>query len=382
MIKKTIFLLYSLLTIYSCNDNKPEYTAIKHTNLKNIKFTHLSYDTILLNGEGLSMEGHFVINNNKLLFCDEVFALIQIYDLDGKKLKRKLGRGPGPNEVADLYRVVSSNTQTGDFVILDKSWRVYLFNKKFERQSTSRIDFRNMQSMNDLYNNPDIENPGLYELEYFNATINSNGKLLLIPITTEHPKLNSFANNCTKYYRDSYLMALIDIESGKVKQLLGKRPPIYREYQYLPNFNFIKCLWIDDYIYYTTEIDPNIYIMDLDGRLTMSFGASGKEMATNYTETKTLNESESNFFAHRKLFGYYNFLKEGDGLIFRGYQKGGDATTDGMQVYKDKVLIADIDIPKGSEYIGYSAGYHFLMISMDNEKEYFMLGKFKLESHD
>ncbi len=358
------------------------YNTIKHKNLKNIKFTNLSYDTIIINGAGLSMEGHFVVNNNKLLFCDEVFALIQIYDLDGNKLKRKLGRGPGPNEIPDLYRVVSSNTQSGEFVILDKSWRVYIFNNEFKIQAKSRIDFRNKQSMNDLFNNPDIENPGLYEVEYFNATLNSNGKLLLIPITTEHPKLNSFTNNCEKYYRDVYLMAMIDIETGVVKQLLGKRPPIYRKYKHLPNFNFVKCLWIDDFIYYTVEIDPKIYIMDLDGNLTMSFGSSGKCMVTDYTETKTLKESESNFFLHRKSFGYYSFLKEGNGLIFRGYHKGGDATTDGMQVYKDKVLIADFDTPKGSQYIGYSSGYHFFIVSMNSEKEIFTLGKFKLEFHE
>ncbi len=35
------------------------------------------------------------------------------------------------------------------------------------------------------------------------------------------------------------------------------------------------------------------------------------------------------------------------GLLFRSYRKGGGSATDGLQVYRDGVLVGDVDVPFG-----------------------------------
>ena len=35
------------------------------------------------------------------------------------------------------------------------------------------------------------------------------------------------------------------------------------------------------------------------------------------------------------------------GLLFRSYRKGGGSVTDGLQVYRDGVLVGDVDVPPG-----------------------------------
>lgn len=61
---------------------------------------------------------------------------------------------------------------------------------------------------------------------------------------------------------------------------------------------------------------------------------------------------------HKTFFkGFYNSIKyiPETGLLFRGYSKGTDSDTDGMQVYKNNILVAHFDVPKGMRIAGYAA---------------------------
>ena len=376
-----LIIVFCIFIIIACNNNesKGTYTGIKHTSESNLSNTELKIDTITLNAEGISMEGQFIVRKNQLLFCDEVFALVQIYDQKGEKIARKLGKGKGPSDLPNLYRATVSRDESNDLVVLDKSWNLYCIDTNYVRIGSSFLDFEQRQKYKDLLNHPDFENPGIYEVEYYGADICSKNGQVLLPITTEHPKLNSLANNCETYYKDVYMFALFDLQTGKLKRMLGKRPPIYLNYHYLPNLNYFKTAWVDDYIYYSSEIDPKIYVMDLDGNLLKSFGLKGRDLNTNYLPTRSLEDSESNFLTHREIFGYYNYLDYENGFFFRGYQKGGEETTDGLQIYKKETLIADFDVPVGTYYIGFIKGYHYLFLGSDEENESFTLGKFKLK---
>ena len=103
-------------------------------------------------------------------------------------------------------------------------------------------------------------------------------------------------------------------------------------------------------------------------------------MDLNYKTITTLEESRKNWRNERLTKGYYNWLEYVDetGLLFRSYQKGEARSTDGLQIYKDGVLIGDVSVPKGLKVMGYIAPYYYSYVIPNEEKEFMYLYRFKL----
>lgn len=76
--------------------------------------------------------------------------------------------------------------------------------------------------------------------------------------------------------------------------------------------------------------------------------------------------------------GYYNWLEYVDetGMLFRSYQKGGDEETDGLQIYKDGVLLGDVNVPKGFRVMGYIAPYYYSYVIPDEDNAMMYLYRF------
>ena len=53
------------------------------------------------------------------------------------------------------------------------------------------------------------------------------------------------------------------------------------------------------------------------------------------------------------------------GLLFRSYRKGGGSVTDGLQVYRDGVLVGDVDVPLGFRMAGYVEPYYYSYVVPD-----------------
>ena len=69
------------------------------------------------------------------------------------------------------------------------------------------------------------------------------------------------------------------------------------------------------------------------------------------------------------------------GLLFRSYRKGGGSATDGLQVYRDGVLVGDVDVPLGFRMAGYVAPYYYSYVVPDEEGERLYMFRFKWLSH-
>ena len=59
-------------------------------------------------------------------------------------------------------------------------------------------------------------------------------------------------------------------------------------------------------------------------------------------------------------------------------QKGGSQSTDGLQIYKDGVLLGDINVPKGLKVMGYVSPYYYSYVIADEEREIMYMYRFKL----
>lgn len=104
-------------------------------------------------------------------------------------------------------------------------------------------------------------------------------------------------------------------------------------------------------------------------------------MDLNYKRINAIKEIKKNNKAERAAKGYYNWIEYVDDqkTLFRSYQKGGVCNYDGLQIYRDGVLIGDVDVPKGLKVMGFIEPYYYSYIIPDEESERIYMYRFKLE---
>lgn len=174
----------------------------------------------------------------------------------------------------------------------------------------------------------------------------------------------------------------MNISNGKIVAIGGRSTPVLLQYRYLPYLNFISLADNEDenILYVTYETDSLIYIYDPDMNIVSAFGNAGRNMFQDYFEIKKRSDIRKHFFKEQKKSGYYDKIKyvhEKD-LLFRSYHRGIASDDDGLQIYKGKTLIADLDVPKNLSVAGYIAPYFYSNAIIDEEKETIKVYKFQL----
>src|SRR5690606_14153614 len=99
---------------------------------------------------------------------------------------------------------------------------------------------------------------------------------LWINIESSNPKFNFLMHE--SYYRDSRIVGEVNLNTGEVENILGRKPPIYLNYKFIPhNDVFYLMPYGDDFIL-SFHPDSAIYIVDKRLNLKSYFGAKGIEM--------------------------------------------------------------------------------------------------------
>ena len=373
-----LFIVSIAVIITACNNKQSDLYNLNNLSKKDIKLTRISLDSFFLKGIYTSGIGNVVLNHDKLLFVDKVFCSVFQFTLDGEFLESKLDKGRGPDQVSGIneFTVLSSG-----YFIMDESWGIYTLDSNWIKKEVNRVNFKTKKELSDLKNNPQPSDRGIYEVEYLKNIIRPlDEKRVLFPVTVEHPSLNGFFAGCEEYYNNCAILGILNVENGEVEQLIGKRSPVFLEQKYIPNFNRISYDINGKDIIISYEPDSALYIYNIIEGYKYKFGNRGRDMNTNYRRTTSFEASEDNLHDDRLEFGYYTFVEyiEQTQLLFRGYQKG-ESQNDGLQIYKDKTLIADIDVPKGFKIIGYSNNYYFAQGLIDEINEIIPMYKFKIE---
>ena len=125
----------------------------------------------------------------------------------------------------------------------------------------------------------------IYEVKSFDSAINYQKYSALmpsllwhLPVNTEHWKYNGY--KIPEYYTDSRIFAVLDIKSGEIISIEGRRSPEYLKHQFLPNFDFFHFDCVGDVIILNYDIDSSIYVLDDKFKIKMKFGFSGRDMHT------------------------------------------------------------------------------------------------------
>jgi len=181
----------------------------------------------------------------------------------------------------------------------------------------------------------------------------------------------SFAWNGSMEWKFSCSSFKHAIQAGAFSHIYGKYYSSYFSYDIDTDGNF----------YVSFEPDSLIYKFDHHFKPLKTFGIAGDEMNTKYTETKSIEQFKKLFHSERKTHGYYTWIEYVDetDLLFRAYQKGVHAATDGLQIYQDGVLIADVNVPKGMYIEGYIEPWYYSNAIIDEMDETMKVYRFKID---
>ncbi|WP_289031922.1 hypothetical protein [uncultured Algoriphagus sp.] len=328
-------------------------------------------------------KGFFEIEEDQILFFDRLAMRVLAFDTEGKYIQTLIDNGEGPSEIPRFQTSVSA----GGFRYFMDGYTILTFDQNNQLSNRAVLDFYHQSDLSEVENNPSPDDPGIYEVKYWGNQLEIIDGYLYTKIESSNPKFNFVMH--PEYYTDSYLYAKVDPESGKVLELKGKHPRIYQNYKFLPHFDYYYHDLVADEIYLSFEPDSLIYILDKNFEVKEAFGNSGKEMDQSYIEVSTVEDWEDYWRINRAQKGFYKYVKffPEEGVLFRTYTLGnsdplayeyGD-NPQRMQIYKNKQLIGDVEVPNFFKVIGKIGEYYLADGSADNpDNEELVLYRFKL----
>ncbi len=296
-----------------------------------------------------------------IFLVDKVNTTIWSYDQDLSILdSHRFIIGKGPGELTGIIRSIARRDDI--FYVEDKSWGVHKYDKNWMHILSLKYSFNDFQSEDEflevLHGTPDPDDPRIYTTHTFKYELEiPSDDNICIGVISEHPNFNPFY--IPDYYSEgkARILALMDANTGKVSKIFGRLSEPYNKGLLLPNFlGFDYSFFEDDAYVISFEIDPLIYIYDLNDSLIRKFGMPGYDMNVDYAITRTFEEAEEVYWDQRSKFGYYNSiytLRANENRFFlRTYTRGNGSSWDGLQIYREEQLIGDFLIPAGIRVIG------------------------------
>ena len=375
---KNIYFIISLFLLVCSCKNKVDQINFQQVS---IAFDTLKVEKLTSIHENSSQEGDIYFQNTNFFFVDKRFGYLYLYDKEGNYLKTLLGQGESPKELNTAYVDGYAMDRKGNHIFLGSSFDIHIHRPDLTREKTTILDWKGKKNVNEVRENAldNIDQFSLYTLDYLNLNLITDSKgNLFIPIYSENEKFNAFTGE--KYYKEGKILAKYNFKSNKVEKLLGQRSDEYLKYNYIPHHAWFSYdLDSLDHFLINHEIDPKIYYYDNDFDLITTFGTPGKSMNLEYKE---INQFDLKLFREyytndRPKRGYYHSLKCLNGLVFRSYTKNENSLTHGLQIYKDFVLIADVEVPKGLKVRGYIPPYYYGSV-YDEESDKVEVYRFKL----
>lgn len=386
MSKLHLFEYFLYGSIFLCGCSSPKIYS--HTNYEqaiNLNFNDTTislsiFDTINIDATSTSLQGEWIIIDDKLIYLDKNLVSIRKYNRNGEFVEKVLNRGRGPQEFLNpplcFLKLTNSNylyiTRDSDFYILDS-----VYNQKLKMNLI--IKASENDNMSELYDHPNPNKISMYEMEIGDNQMVEFGDNIVFPITTEHIKYNGFykENNAADFYKHSFTLLALNKNTFNYHKVFANFPSIYWN-KMIPNFKSCSICADDSVLFVSYQADPNIYTYNKNLELFGYFGKSSEMINTDlYPETTNFNDAEKNYKKHHKEYGYYSEIKQIQKYLFRSYH-----TTDGkngLQIYYKYGLIHNSILPYDLfDMIGYIEPYFYAVTKCDIENERYSIIRFKI----
>lgn len=349
-----------------------------------ILFDELVLEPIELEYVQSSLMGVLVMNGDKLNFIDYQFGRVYQFDTDGAFTDIAVDRGRGPSELPRGGITFYSQLPDDGHLFIGSSYDFYVFNSGYERLQDSMIRWQQDRPLEYLHNNPTPEDHRSYNLAYFMGDVRTSGDVAFLPLLGGEPQFTAFNFTTDLFASEARILASMNLETGEVDRIFGRLSPEYAQNPPSRLFPFLFYDMIDDDTFAISyAADPNFYLFSTAFEHLATFGSEGRDMDRAYEDFSGVSERDFEDFLleqwmSKDVFSSVTFIPETN-LLFRGYTRRGDADMDGMQIYRDNVLIADVDVPNMRKVIGYHDGWYYTDADINEREETKTAYRFRLD---
>ncbi len=347
----------------------------------NISYQKLDLDSIPLDSVTTSFVVESGLCDSIFYVLDRYFCTLYRYDLSGKLIDKKLGQGRAKNETS-IGRIASHVfLDNGDLVLLDYNGSYSFYDKDILMKDYLRVLYErgknDGRSFSERYSDPYS-----YSRRYENLICRSYDKAIYFNAELSSLDCGYIPTTDMHLERNANILEM-DLEKEEFGRLLAVGFPESYKINSLNKVLFSDVSFDiaengDFYVSY--QADSLLYHYNHSYEELESYGFSGRDMNMAYVKIDDFEVMSKYYMSEKQSKGYYTWLEYVDetGLLFRSYQKGGSQSTDGLQIYKDGVLLGDINVPKGLKVMGYVSPYYYSYVIADEEREIMYMYRFKL----
>ena len=347
----------------------------------NISYQKLDLDSIQLDSVTTSFVVESGLRDSVFYVLDRYFCTLYRYDFRGMLIDKKLGQGRAKNETS-IGRIASHVfLDNGELVLLDYNGSYSFYDKNILMKDYLRVLYErgkdDERSLSERY-----ADPYSYSRRYENLICRSYDKAIYFNAELSALDCGYIPTTDMHLERNANILEM-DLEKGEFGRLLAVGFPKSYKVNSLNKVLFSDVSFDiaengDFYVSY--QADSLLYHYNHSYEELESYGFSGKDINMDYVRIDDFEVMSKYYMSEKQTKGYYTWLEYVDetGLLFRSYQKGGTQPTDGLQIYKDGVLLGDVSVPKGLRVMGYVAPYYYSYVIADEEREIMYMYRFKL----
>jgi len=368
------FLLIVLL-LAGCSRQKPEWPELfepvpQTVQMETVTVRRVELDSVYCSGIGFT--GYK--DAGEICFFDSYFGYLYSFDLAGRLLRKEYGIGNGPDEVLIRNPFGFIMEGNGNITLLGNNLDVETHACNQEKEYF-QIPYR-----------PDLSGDAASFGVYSHAiapqvNVRVRGEDILYGVFSENPSFNMLEHPA-RYVREARHIAVIDRKSHKGRVVVRGFPDIYcQNPQKYFSFSYVRYdILPGNRLLLGFEATPELYVCSAEGRPLRVFGSPGRDMDQNYLPVGGFDQDGiKKFWKNRTEKGYYGAVKVAENRVFRSYRKGGNSPVDGMQIYEDEVLIADVEVPKDFNVAGVNGNTVVSEIFFDEPSGRLFCYEFELE---
>ncbi len=382
--KKVIALSIALIIIGCGSKEKSGYFTERANAVTDIQFESLNIESFDLEYVKSSLGGVLVMDGEHLNFIDYQFGRVYQFDTDGNFIRLVLDRGRGPSELPRGGITFYSQLPNRGHLFIGSSYDYYVFNADYERLQDSMIRWQQDKPLEYLHNNPTPEDHRSYNLAYYIGDVRTTNEVAFLPLMGSLPQYSAFSFDTELFASEARILASMNLETGEVDRIFGRFSPLYVQNPPARLFPFFFYDLIDEEtLAITYAADPDIYLFTTDFRHIATFGSKGRNMDKEYEDFSGISDKDFEQFGLTQWntkdgYSSLTYIPETN-LLFRGYTRNSDPDRDGLQIYRDNVLFADVDIPPMRKVIGYHDGWYYTDAKINEREETKTVYRFRLD---
>ena len=353
----SLLIVVSLLTL-SCTRRETKWMPCPVSDEADL--IRVKLDSVVLDTVYNSYEGYSGVFDEKIYYYDKYFGFLYLFDLNGKDPSRQIGMGNGPFEsVIKKAKSCCFSSDDNVLVLTGATLDFQSFDLNSRKSEYIMLPFTPDQegNENNFFN---------YSYSPFNLTTACKKNTLYVNLDSQHPNLNYFQDT-GGFLKKALHLGVVNLKDKTAKTIVRGYPTVYSEdpYKYASVSLLNFCVLPDLSFLVGFEADSTLYYCNSEGRPVRAFGRAGKDMDMDYIKVRSFEESKA-YVENRETKGYYgNISYFENGIVFRAYRKGKSSETDGLQIYRDDNLIADVDVPKGLYVTGKIGDLYYSQIFID-----------------